>query len=1066
MSALHSLPHRPYSLLVFDWDGTAVADRREEAAPLRDRLLALLAQGVVAVIVTGTHVRNVTGPLALEGRELPRGRLYAATNRGSEVYAFMPDGRPERIVFRQATPEENAALDRIASRLQKHLETLTGLPIQVIAERLNRRKVDLIPVDAWRDPPKARIGELLEALTERFASAGLSEGLTYALDAAHRFASEEGLPEARITSDVKHVEIGLTDKGDAMAWVLRDLAPTLGIPPESILVAGDEFGPLGGFLGSDSQMRLPQAEAATFISVGREPNGVPPGILHLPGGPERFQELLGELARRPLPALPSIFIPRLDAGWQHVESGFLPQSEHEVESRLALSNGYSGTRGSLMEQGPFSRAGSFLAGVFDPGLAGFPELVIVPFWPALRIEAKGEPLALDSGETLLHRRILDLERGMLLRAWRHRSPEGRITRVHELRWASLSDRQTLFQDVWLLPENYSGPLRLLGSLDGEIRDLEGEVHLEPLAVDGSPLLLLRTRHTGLPLALAGASETQPPLRPESRLLPLAVEQRWTFPGRLDSPLRLRRAVAIYTGRDTPEPAKAARAHLDKLRPLDWDAQAAQHVAAWRERWEAADVRIAGDARVQKAVRFAMFHLIGAANPTDERVSIGARALTGEGYKGHVFWDAELYMLPFYLHTDPAAARALLMYRYHTLDGARRRAQAMGYRGALYAWESTDTGEDATPEAVIGFEGTPVFIWTGKMAHHIDAAVVYAVWQYWQATQDRDFMREAGAEIVLEVARFWQSRVERDARGAWHIRHVVGPDEYHEDVDDNAYTNEMARFCLELGLRFARWLAAERPAQWEALASRLELREADLAAWQEIARRLVTGFDPVRGIHEQFAGYFGLEELDLAPYASRSMPMDVILGRRIRETQVIKQADVIMLMRLLWDRFPPEVRWANYAYYAPRTGHGSSLSPGIHALVAAKLKDTEAALRYFRYAAEIDLANRMGNASEGIHAAALGGVWQALIFGFAGLHVQNDVLKIAPGVPPEWGALEFPFHYRGQRLRIMVTPEELEIRCPDRLRLRLGTGGIRELPPGCHRARRKGGAWTWQAGTSR
>ncbi len=1074
-----AIPRRAYPLIVFDWDGTAVVDRREDATELLDRLLTLLNRGIACVIVTGTNIANIAGQLDFQGKAVPRGRLYAATNRGSEVYAFAPDGTVQRIVLRRATASENAALDRIATRLAEALEQRTGLPIAVVFDRLNRRKIDLIPLPDWRDPPKARIGELLSAVNARFEAAGLPGGLGFAIDEARRLAIAEGLPDARITSDVKHVEVGLTDKGDSMAWVLRDLAPALGLPSEAVLVAGDEFGGLAGFPGSDSQMRIPEARHVTFVSVGSEPNGVPEGVHHLKGGPARFKTLLAEQATIRLATLPAIFIPSLDPAWNLSETGFLPPSEHEVESRFALSNGYSGTRGSLMEDGPSSRSGCFLAGIFDPGRAGFPELVIAPFWPALRIEVAGEPLNLDVGELLLHRRTLDLRRGMLLRSWRHRSPEGRITRVHEARWASLSDRHALFQHVWIVPENYSAPLRFTGILDGTIRDFEGEVHLLPVSADGSPLLLLSTRQSAVKLAFAGAAETDPSAVPEALIQGATVETRWRLDGRMAEPLTLRRGFAAYTERDDPDPARSARAHADRLLPLNLEGFADAHEAAWASRWEDADIRISGDAEAQHALRFATYHLIGAADPGDYRVSVGARALTGEGYKGHVFWDTEIYMLPFYLHTHPPSAKALLMYRYHTLDAARRRANAMGYRGALYAWESTDTGEETAPESVIGFDGERVPILTGKLAHHVSSAVVHGVWKYWQATGDDAFMAETGAEIVLEVARFWASRIARDAEGCGHIRHVVGPDEYHEDVDDNAYTNGMARFCLELGNRVAAWLRAERPEAWDALAQRIglspsvqeaglegrDVRETEPEAWLHEAQCLVTGFDPERGIHEQFAGYFQLEDLDMTRYADRTIPMDVLLGRSIRETQVIKQADVVMLLFLLWERFPPETRRADFRYYEPRSGHGSSLSPGVHALVAAKLGDFSMALHYFRFASAIDLSNRMGNASEGLHMAALGCLWQVVVFGFAGMHVREDGLALDPNLPAEWQSLEFAFHYRGQRLGISLTPTDLEIDCSVPVPIHLGEGAIRELSPGRHRARFEGGTWTWMVAPS-
>ena len=230
---------------------------------------------------------------------------------------------------------------------------------------------------------------------------------------------------------------------------------------------------------------------------------------------------------------------------------------------------------------------------------------------------------------------------------------------------------------------------------------------------------------------------------------------------------------------------------------------AAHEAAWEDRWTAGEVRIEGDDELQRALRFAVYHLSSAANPGDERVSIGARGLTGDAYFGHVFWDTEIYLLPFYTAIWPEAARALLMYRFHTLPGARSSAPAkaarIGCKGALYAWESADTGEETTPERVVAPDGVLVDILTGRMEHHVSADIAYAVWQYWRATGDDAFLLEAGAEILLETARFWASRAVPEADGRRHIRHAIGPDEYHEDVDDNAFTNVMARWNIARAL---------------------------------------------------------------------------------------------------------------------------------------------------------------------------------------------------------------------------------------------------------------------------
>jgi trehalose/maltose hydrolase-like predicted phosphorylase len=447
---------------------------------------------------------------------------------------------------------------------------------------------------------------------------------------------------------------------------------------------------------------------------------------------------------------------------------------------------------------------------------------------------------------------------------------------------------------------------------------------------------------------------------------------------------------------------------------------AEHETAWASRWHCSDVEIDGDDAAQKALRFAIYHLNSAANPADERVSIGARALTGDDYHGHVFWDTEIYLLPFYILTWPEAARALLMYRFRTLDAARAKSARMGWRGALYAWESADSGAETTPEQVIGADRQVIDILSGREEQHISADVAYAVWQYWQATRDETFLRDAGAEILLETGRFWASRALLEADGYRHIRDVIGPDEYHEHVDDNAFTNVMARWNIRRAIDVAALLRERWPEYWKSLSSRLGLEDAELNQWAKAADTIATGLDPNTGLFEQFAGYFGLEEIDLADYAGRSVPMDVVLGReRTQGSQVIKQADVVALLGLLPDEFVGETGTANFQYYERRCGHGSSLSRAMHGFVAARPGYSEMALRYFRQTAAIDLADTHVAIDGGVHIAALGGVWLTAVFGFAGLSLRNDGVAIEPQLPAGWSSLGFRLQWRGRRLTIRI-----------------------------------------------
>ena len=296
-----------------------------------------------------------------------------------------------------------------------------------------------------------------------------------------------------------------------------------------------------------------------------------------------------------------------------------------------------------------------------------------------------------------------------------------------------------------------------------------------------------------------------------------------------------------------------------------------------------------------------------------------------------------------------------MYRFHTLPSAREKALHFGFKGALYAWESADTGIETTPESVVASDGTVVDILCGRMEHHISADVAYAVWQYWRASADDDFFLRAGAEILLETARFWASRSVPEADGMRHIRHVIGPDEYHEDVDDNAFTNVMARWNIARALEALDLLHARWPDQAAALREKLALDDEELADWRDAIARIVTGLDPATGIYEQFAGFHTLEPVDLAEYADRAVPMDVVIGReRTQRSQVIKQADVVALIALLPEEFPERMAEINFRHYEPRCGHGSSLSAGMHALVAARLGDTELAIHYLCETAANDL----------------------------------------------------------------------------------------------------------------
>ncbi|MDO8691555.1 MAG: glycosyl hydrolase family 65 protein, partial [Dehalococcoidia bacterium] len=849
--------------------------------------------------------------------------------------------------------------------------------------------------------------------------------------------------------------VGLTEKSHSINWVMRELVEGYHISREEVLVVGDEFGPVAGFSGSDAKMVTSHSKGAVFLSVGAEPEGVPSGIIHLGGGPARFREVLrSQVALQErldghadgvwsdMPASPT-----RDAGWLLVDEGFNLAREHEIESLFAVSNGYVGMRAVLAERSKMSSPGTFLAGVFAIAHKSdsIPELAVAPDWMHLNIAVDGRELHLEEGEVLEHRRTLDMRQGILWRQWRHRDSAGRVTRLRFLRLASLADRHVLLQSVTLMPENYSGRVSLESIIE---QPFEGTGLFSPTEAnaisvshlqngDGSlpgPAtveLEIRTAGTGVTIAMASFSAFR---TEEGELIEQSVEREEgrvvgvaSWEAEIGVTYCLDRVMCIHTSRDSRRPAQASARHLGRISKEGIASVVKAHVKAWESRWEASAVEVGGDDEAKRSLRFAGYHLISAANPEDERVSVGARALTGEAYKGHVFWDTEIFMLPFYIFTDPPSARGLLMYRYHTLPAARKKASALSYRGALYAWESADKGEETTPPFVLAPNGEVIRILSGEQEHHISADVAFGVWQYWEATADDSFFLVAGAEILLETARFWASRGKIEEDGCYHVRKVVGPDEYHAGVDDNAYTNLMARWNLERGAEAARILKERWPEPWQKIVERMRIASGEPAEWLRLAEAMYAGLDSKSGLLEQFQGYFGLEEIDLVPYEQRSVPMDVLLGHeRIAMSKVIKQADVVMLICLLWDWFAPAVREANFRFYEPRTGHGSSLSPSIHALVAARLGDIPLAQKYFQQAAEVDLANNMGNAASGVHAAALGGLWQASVFGLAGMRLAPDGLAFDPHLLPGWSNLRFSVQWRGRRLQVAIEQESQTI----------------------------------------
>jgi beta-phosphoglucomutase len=733
-------------------------------------------------------------------------------------------------------------------------------------------------------------------------------------------------------------------------------------------------------------------------------------------------------------------------GWTVVETEFDPARLTDQETVYTIGNGYLGIRGTFEEGYPGDMPATLIHGIFDDAPRGYTELANCPNWLPLTIVIEDEHFGLDRGEILDYERRLDLRGGVLTRMVHWRSPAGRGTRLAFERFASLADPHLLAIRCQITPEDFEAPIEIRARLHG-YPDNEGLLHWNVVGQEGwnnRISLHTRTRQTQIDLVQSARLDVR--RGTDTVYHAMACEGMPTLVARTTAQsgetITVTKLVAVYTSHDagrmpgsTTDAETIARAAQHKLDQsgdgaLEYDAFRDAHVAAWDRVWEVNDIVIEGDPTAQLAVRYNMFQILIAAprgdDPAASRVSIPAKALSGFGYRGHVFWDTDTFIVPFLTLTQPRVASNLLTYRYHTLPGARRKARAAGYEGALFAWESALSGDEVTPRWVAGpQEEELVRIWCGDIELHINVDVAYATWQYWCAAGDDAWMARYGAEIILDTAVYWGSRVEWNAdHGRFQISDVIGPDEYHEHVDNNAFTNRMVRWHLQTALEVLRWLHQTYPDRATELIEKLDLMPERLEHWRAVIEDIYVPYDPETGLFEQFEGFFKLEDVDLAEYEPRTRSMQAVLGiEGANERQVLKQPDVLMLLYLLRHVYDRDTLRVNWDYYASRTDHtyGSSLGPAIHASLAAQLGRPEEAYEHFTRAALVDLGNVRGNVADGIHAASAGGLWQALVFGFGGVQLTADGPQVEPRLPPGWDRLKFGLKWRGQRHDFELRP---------------------------------------------
>ena len=734
-------------------------------------------------------------------------------------------------------------------------------------------------------------------------------------------------------------------------------------------------------------------------------------------------------------------------GWMIEEAGFDSRCMAKCESIFAQGNGYINIRCALEEDYVGQCRNTFIAGTFNKAMEDeVTELPNLPDVTGLVIRINKERFSMDRGKVLAYSRRLDLRNGEYIRDVTWESPSKNRIKFCFRRFVSLARTHAAAFSMEVTPLSGTVEIEIESGissrssntgaqhcLDGEKRLLEGDILR----------LTTRTCQSDIPVAVHCAHRFN---KEPAFELPVIERRRFVkrfrFLVEADESLLMEKTACYHTGRDMEfeEPERPAgvtetepvseaggeyiRGCLDKSYGELLDESALM----WSDYWDRMDVRIdSPNVMDQLGVRFALYHLNIMIQRKDSRVGIGAKGMTGEGYKGHSFWDTEMFLLPHYLMTDPSAARTLLEYRYRTLPGAYRKAEENHYEGAMFPWESAwlDDGE-VTPlyGAADVVTGESIPIYTGIREHHITADIAWAVWLYYNATGDDDFMDRYGCELLVETARFWASRLEwNDGMERYEITGVIGPDEYKEDVDNNAFTNYLAVYNLRIAAEVIRRMDKE----WSTARSRLE-KICDL---EDARNEFLTKADLIYlptpgedGLVPQNDEYLTLEKIDLTKYRMQqgvSSIYEDYSPAQMNRFMVSKQADLVMLLRIMPELFDDDTRRKNFLFYESRTLHDSSLSHGQHCVVAAWMGMDQMALDMYRHAVDIDLGPNPYSSNEGIHSAAMGGIWQCGVCGFAGLKWEEDMLLLENHLPASWKKMEFCICWRGARIRVTLTP---------------------------------------------
>lgn len=744
--------------------------------------------------------------------------------------------------------------------------------------------------------------------------------------------------------------------------------------------------------------------------------------------------------------------------WNLVETSPSAADLGVTETLFAVGNGYLGMRGNPEEGRDSDTHGTFINGFHETwpirhaesayGFASTGQTIVnVPDSKTMKIYVDDEPLLLAMADLASYERVLDFRAGTLRRSLVWRTPAGKRVRIASTRMVSFTDRHLALMELEVTMLDGDAPVvvssQILNRQDGftdyyrpsgsditsdprRAGHIEGRVLIPEMQWRDDERMILgwSTANSGMTLAVAADHQiiTTCEVEPLISAEPDLGKRVYRVEARHGEPILIRKAVAYHTSRSVPvrELSDRCRRTLDRVRDHGFEHYHLEQRRWLDEFWRNSDVLIGGQPALQQATRWCLFQIAQAAARSDQR-GIPAKGVTGNGYEGHYFWDTEIYVVPFLIYTNPRLARNALRFRVTALPKARERARELSQRGALYPWR-TINGEEAS-----------AYYAAGTAQYHIDADVAHAFVKYAQASGDDEFMLREGALVLVETARlwadlgFWRSTADDDT---FHIYRVTGPDEYTTVVNDNLFTNVMARANLRHAAFLLRDMQHNHPGEYAQVVRTTGLEPSEIDEWERCAEGMSIPFDQVVGIHPQDDQFLGSELWDLANTPGDKRPLLLHYHPLvIYRFQVLKQADVVLALFLQGDQFSAHEKRADFEYYDPITTGDSTLSAVVQSIIAAEVGYQDMAMDYFRAGVHVDLADLHANTRDGVHIASMGGVWNALVAGFGGMRDYGGRLSFDPRLPSEWTGLQYSLQVRGSRLEVDLQPDSITFEVP-------------------------------------